>query len=198
MHQLYANQLSNRASAGTQYRFFNRYNVVDKVEELFNTALALGELKPDDELVIDGASYKRSDYSLPDALNLVVWNSRIYMSKDNAGRCKPVLEATNKYNPEKGLLTPDEIVWFVNDFNDKQNESQFQLKLVSTSTDRSYSFQDLRDVAISGRTYQFSGTTDIEALSLFLGYESPVQWTDLVTDFVSVKDEEVVTWLLTN
>lgn len=194
--QFYANELSKRASVGTQHRFFKRYSVVEFVEKLFNTAFALGEIKPEHELTIGNQSFKRSDYSLPESLNLAVWNNRIYMSKDDAGRCKPVLEATNKYDPDKGLLTPDEIIWFVNDFNDKQAESQFKIKVVSTSTDCSFAFQDLRDVAIGGRTYKFSGSVDVENLSQFLCYDSPVTWTNLVPDFVSVGDEEVVSWIL--
>lgn len=194
--ELYFNALRHRASANTQHRFFKRYENSGFVEKLFNTVYALGELKPDHELMVGSDSFKRDDYVLPDALNIAVWNYRVYMSKNDAGRCKPVLESTVKADPSVGYLTPDEIRWLVNDYNDKQTDAQFKITLVPTNTDRSLAFQDLRDVAIGGRTYQFSGEVDVESLSQFLCFSSPVDWNGLVPDYISVSDEEVVKWLL--
>lgn len=193
---LYTEELSKRASAGTQHRFFNRYNVEDNVKKLFNTVYALSSIEPHHTIEIDGDHFKRDDYSLPDAMNIAVWNGRVFMSKDDAGRCEPVFYSTVEPDPELGYLSPKQVKWFIDDYNSNQAESHFKITLVPTKTDRSFGFQDLRDVAISGSTYQFSGSTDVEELSLFLNFDSPLSWDGLVNHFSPVNDKEVVKWLL--
>lgn len=190
-HKVLTTALRKEASARTLQHFARGEEFEQLVEKLTRT---ITQLSLNGNVVIDGYSYGYNEYELTENMHKFIQNSRVYLVPGDSHRTQPILK-TSLHEFSDGFLTPTEVKYFFEDYNDEQGIRP-KLSVVSNSSDLRLGLNALSNVVINGRGFKFNGESSIEEISILHELKSEIDFAPYANQFTPFSDSEVALWLI--